>query len=115
MLVRGGEPAHLLEWTVALLALGWAAGITLGHLGKLLSLSAWAWWPPGPRPKQADLYPRRTWLAEAVLFAAGAELLAVGALAGSAPLARAGGACLLAAALAALAGAALTFVRCRHA
>ena len=44
---------------------GWAAGVTLGHLGKLLSLSAWSTWPPGPRPKQAALYPRRPWEAEA--------------------------------------------------
>ena len=43
---------------VIFLLLGWAAGVTLGHLGKLLSLSEWVWWPPGPRPKQDALYPR---------------------------------------------------------
>lgn len=37
---------------VLLLLLGWAAGVTIGHLPKLLSLSIWVWWPPGPRPKQ---------------------------------------------------------------
>jgi len=67
---------------VILLLLGWAAGVTLGHLGKLLSLSLWVWWPPGPRPKQNALYPRRVWLAEAAAFASGVEVLAIGALAG---------------------------------
>lgn len=64
---------------VALLLVGWAAGITLGHLGKLLSLSAWMWWPPGPRLKQAALYPRRLWLAEASAFAVGVQLVAAAA------------------------------------
>ena len=92
-----------------LLLLGWAAGITLGHLGKLLSLSLWVWWPPGPRPKQAALYPRRIWLVEAGAFLAGVELLAVGALLGSAPAARAGGAALVVAAVLAAAGATATW------
>jgi hypothetical protein len=73
-----------------LLLFGWAAGITAGHLPKLLSLSAWAWWPPGPRPKQADLYPRRLAQAEALLFAAGVETLALGVLVSSAAAARVG-------------------------
>lgn len=90
---------------VLLLLLGWAAGVTLGHSGKLLALSAWAWWPPGPRPKQAAFYPRRSWLASAAAFAAGTELLAAAALADSPTTARAGAAALVAAALAALHGA----------
>ncbi len=104
--VRRGVEAY-----VVLLLLGWAAGVTIGHLGKLLSLSLWVWWPPGPRPKQADLYPRRLWLGEAAAFAAGVEALAAGSLAGSTDVARAGAGLLLVAALAAAAGAALTWTR----
>jgi hypothetical protein len=92
-----------------LLLLGWAGGVTLGHLGKLLSLSLWVWWPPGPRPKQAALYPRRLWLAEAASFAAGVELLAVGALAGSLNVTIAGGMLLLVGAGLAVTGAGLTW------
>jgi hypothetical protein len=90
---------------------GWAAGVTLGHLGKLLSLSAWSTWPPGPRPKQAALYPRGAWKAEAVAFAVGVELVAAGILAESEGLARVGGGVLLASALLAAAGAAITVRR----
>jgi hypothetical protein len=94
---------------VILLLLGWAGGVTLGHLGKLLSLSLWVWWPPGPRPKQADLYPRRLWLIEAAVFAVGAELIALAALVESAGTAYVGGAALLAAAGLAGAGALSTW------
>ncbi|HVP75397.1 MAG TPA: hypothetical protein VMS63_05185 [Gaiellaceae bacterium] len=96
---------------VVLLLLGWAGGVTLGHLGKLLSLSLWVWWPPGPRPKQAALYPRGVWLAEAAVFAAGVELLAAGAFAGSGVATRAGSALLVAAAALAATGAARTWSR----
>jgi hypothetical protein len=75
---------------VLLAGVGWATGVILGHLGKLVSLSGWGAWPPGPRPKQADLYPRRAWQAEVVLFAVGVELLAVGVLASSVTAARLG-------------------------
>lgn len=88
---------------------GWAAGITLGHLGKLFSLSAWTSWPPGPRPKQASLYPRRTWLVEALLFASGIEVTADGVLSRSQPVAYLGTAALVASALAAAAGALATW------
>lgn len=104
--VRRGVEAYVL-----LLLLGWAAGVTIGHLGKLLSLSLWVWWPPGPRPKQAELYPRALWLGEAAAFAVGVEVLAAGTLAGSAALARAGAAVLVVAALAAVAGAWRTWTR----
>jgi hypothetical protein len=100
-------PRRLVAYVLALL-LGWAAGATLGHLGKLLSLSLWAWWPPGPRPKQAALYPRRLWLVEAVAFAAGLEVIVDGVLAGSTATVTAGGVLLLAAAGAACLGAVLT-------
>ena len=100
-------PRRLVAYVLALLV-GWAAGATLGHLGKLLSLSLWAWWPPGPRPKQAALYPRRLWLVEAVAFAAGLEVIVDGVLAGSTATVTAGGALLLAAAGAACLGAVLT-------
>jgi hypothetical protein len=106
ILVGAVAPRTGLTAYVVLLLVGWAGGVTLGHLGKLLSLSLWVWWPPGPRPKQNELYPRRAWLAEAALFATGVELLAAGAFAGSVGAARAGGAVLtVASALAAWAAA----------
>jgi hypothetical protein len=101
------SPARLTAYVVALLV-GWAGGVTLGHLGKLLSLSAWTWWPPGPRPKQAALYPRRVWLAEALVFAVGIELLLNGVLAGSEPVVLLAGLLLVGTAATALGAAALT-------
>ena len=83
---------------VLLLLLGWAAGVTAGHLPKLLSLSVWVWWPPGPRPKQGELYPRRLAQAEALVFALAVETLAAGVYAGSAAAAYAGAALLVVAA-----------------
>ena len=96
---------------VVFLLIGWAGGVTLGHVGKLLSLSLWVWWPPGPRPKQASLYPRRIWLAEAAAFAAGVELVAAGVLVGSTGVARAGGSVLVIAAALAAGGAWRTWTR----
>jgi hypothetical protein len=89
---------RLEELYVVFLLGGWAAGVTLGHLGKLLSLSAWTSWPPGPRPKQAALYPRRAWLLEALLFTVGIETLAAGILARSRPTAYLGATVLIASA-----------------
>jgi hypothetical protein len=80
---------------VVLVGLGWAAGIVVGHLGKLISLSGWGSWPPGPRPRQAELYPRRAWLVEAAVFLGGVQLLALGILAGADGVARSGAALLL--------------------
>ena len=92
-LIAGAGPEQRgLAAYVLLLLLGWAAGVTLGHLPKLLSLSIWVWWPPGPRPKQDTLYPRRLAQLEAVLFAAGVETTAIGVYAGSSTAARAGAA-----------------------
>jgi hypothetical protein len=96
---------------VIFLLLGWAGGVTLGHLGKLLSLSLWVWWPPGPRPKQEALYPRALWLAEAAAFALGVELLAIGSLAGSVQLVRAGSLLVLCAASLATLAAITTWLR----
>jgi hypothetical protein len=93
---------------------GWAGGVVLGHVGKLLSLSVWVWWPPGPRPKQAELYPRRLGLVEALLFAVGVEALALGVFVGSAGLARAGAIVLCGSAVLTAAGVLLT-VRARGA
>jgi hypothetical protein len=84
---------------VLLLLLGWAAGVTLGHLPKLLSLSVWVWWPPGPRPKQDALYPRRLAQLEAAVFAVGVELTVIGVYTGSSAAARAGAALVVAAAI----------------
>jgi hypothetical protein len=83
----------------------------IGHVGKLLSLSVWVWWPPGPRPKQAELYPRRTGLAQAALFALGVQLLVAGTLAASSAAATVGAVTLLVSALLAAAGAATTWRR----
>jgi hypothetical protein len=98
----------LVAYAVFLL-LGWAGGVTLGHLGKLLSLSLWVWWPPGPRPKQAALYPRAVWLGETAAFAVGVELVGLAPLTESVAAAYAGGALLVAAAALAGAGALSTW------
>jgi len=84
---------------VVLLGLGWAAGVILGHLGKLVSLSGWGSWPPGPRPRQEALYPTSLWQLEVVAFATGVELLGLGVLAGSPATALAGALAVAAAAL----------------
>jgi hypothetical protein len=83
----------------------------VGNLGKLVSLSGWGSWPPGPRPRQAALYPRRPWQAEVLLFAPGVQLLALGVLLESAGTVRAGAVVLAASAAAALAGAGITVAR----
>ncbi|MHB8642199.1 MAG: hypothetical protein ACYDA3_04870 [Gaiellaceae bacterium] len=95
---------------VFLLLVGWAANVTLGHLGKLLSLSIWVWWPPGPRPKQAALYPRGAWLTEAAAFGAGSQLVAAGVLAAASAVVYAGGALLCAAAAIAVGAASRTWL-----
>ena len=96
---------------VLLVGIGWATGVIIGHLGKLVSLSGWGAWPPGPRPKQADLYPIRAWQLEVVVFSVGIELLALGVLAGSTTTARIGAALLAGAAAIALASGAETVRR----
>ncbi|HWQ24942.1 MAG TPA: hypothetical protein VNK94_12615 [Gaiellaceae bacterium] len=98
---------------VLLVGLGWAAGVILGHLGKLVSLAGWGSWPPGPRPSQASLYPRRAWQAEAALFAMGVQLAAAGVLVGSAVLVRGGAVVLTGGALLALGGVGETLRRVR--
>jgi hypothetical protein len=90
---------------VLLVGVGWAAGVIVGHLGKLLSLSAWGSWPPGPRPRQGALYPLRGWQLEVVLFAIGAEALAAGVVLDRPALARSGGVVLACAGAVALASA----------
>jgi hypothetical protein len=105
----GGRTWRFVSGYVVLLLVGWAGGVVLGHVGKLLSLSVWVWWPPGPRPKQAELYPRRLGLAEAAAFAVGVEALSLGVFVGSAGLARAGAVVLCASAVLTLVGAVLTW------
>lgn len=102
-LLAGHRSARLQE-LAALLLLGWAAGVTLGHMGKLLAVSAWTWWPPGPRPKQAAFYPWPLWLAEGVAFGAGLQLVAAGILFASHAVLETGAAVLVAAAVLAVAG-----------
>ena len=105
----GAGGTRLVTAYVVLLLVGWAGGVVVGHVGKLLALSLWVWWPPGPRPKQTALYPRRLGLVEAGAFAAGVEALAAGVFVGSAPLARSGAAVLFCSALLTAAGAFLTW------
>lgn len=99
LLAGAGPQQRGIAAYVLLLLLGWAAGVTLGHLPKLLSLSIWVWWPPGPRPKQDAIYPRRLAQLEAVVFAAGVETTAIGIYAGSSPAARLGSVLVTAAAV----------------
>jgi hypothetical protein len=98
---------------VLLLGLGWAAGVVVGHLGKLISLSGWGSWPPGPRPTQAALYPRRGWQVEALLFAVAVEVVALGVLADSRAATRAGAVLLTVSAVVALLSALETIRRVR--
>ena len=102
----GHGGVRLVEAYIVFLLLGWAAGVVVGHVAKLLSLSIWVWWPPGPRPKQGALYPRRLALAETVAFGVGVEVLALGVLAGSTAAARVGAALVAVSALLAAATAA---------
>jgi hypothetical protein len=95
----GGGNVRWVEAYVLFLLVGWAAGVVVGHQAKLLSLSLWVWWPPGPRPKQAELYPRGPALAETIAFAAGLELLALSVLTGQGTSARAGAALVCASAV----------------
>ncbi len=97
--------ARLTAYVVALLV-GWAGGVTLGHLGKLLfGLGLVA---ARPAAEQAALYPRRVWLVEAIVFAVGTELLVNGVLGGSETVALLAGLLRAGAAATALVGAALT-------
>lgn len=115
VLAAGGGGIHLACAYVVLLLVGWAVGVVLGHVGKLLSLSVWVWWPPGPRPQQAKLYPRRLGLAAAGAFLVGVEALAIGTASESDLAARAGAVLLCASALMSLAGAVQTWERrARH-
>jgi hypothetical protein len=107
----GGGSVRWVEAYVVFLLVGWAGGVVVGHLGKLLSLSVWVWWPPGPRPKQAELYPRRLALAETVAFVAGLELLALSVLTGHAAPARVGAAIVCVSAVLAAATAAVVWSR----
>jgi hypothetical protein len=97
---------RVVEAYVVFLMIGWAGGVVVGHLPKLLSLSLWVWWPPGLRPKQAQLYPRRIAVAETAVFTAGVEVLAVAVLAGNVAAARVGAVLVLASAVVAAATAA---------
>jgi hypothetical protein len=100
---------------VVFLLAGWAGGVVLGHVPKLLSLSVWVWWPPGPRPKQSALYRRRLGIVETAFFAVGVEALAIGVAVGSTHVARLGAAVFLVSTLLTAAGAAQRDVMLRSA
>ncbi len=105
-------PRRLAAYALLLLV-GWAAGVTVGHAGKLLALSLWSGWPPGPRPRQEALYPRRLWGWEVALFASGIEVASVALLVGSPGPAAVGAALLVGSAGLALAGALVTLAGLR--
>lgn len=107
----GGGGVRMVEAYVVFLLVGWAGGVVLGHVPKLLSLSLWVWWPPGPRPKQGDLYPRRMALAATALFAVGVEALALSILAGAGTPAQVGAGLVAASAVCTAAAAAETWRR----
>ena len=100
---RAAIPASLLA------VVGMGAGVTSGHLFKVLPMLVWTGrfarlaGTPGA-PRLSDLYPAPLAIAEQVAFAAGLGLLVAGAGLGSATAARAG-ALLLAAAATAVAAA----------
>ena len=100
-----------MEAYVLLILVGWAVGITVGHAGKLLSLSIWVSWPPGPRPKQHLLYPRRLWQAETLLFAIAVETLMAATLFRAATFAEVGAVILAVSATAAALGTGQTWRR----
>jgi hypothetical protein len=104
-------PRRALVAYVLFLLFGWAGGAVLGHIGKLLSLSLWVWWPPGPRPRQSALYPRGLWLGQAAAFVSGVETLGLGILFEETVVARAGAALLCASAVLAAVAAAQTWRR----
>jgi hypothetical protein len=104
-------PKRALVAYVLFLLFGWAGGAVLGHIGKLLSLSLWVWWPPGPRPRQSALYPRGLWLGQAAAFVSGVEALGLGILFEETVVARAGAALLCASAVLAAIAAAQTWRR----
>ncbi len=103
LLAGAGPQQRGLAAYVLLVMGGWATGVTLGHLPKLLSLSIWVWWPPGPRPRQEALYPRRLAQLETAVFALGVETTAVALFLGNAAAVRAGSVVLVVAALLAVA------------
>lgn len=107
----GAGGTRLVTGYVVLLLVGWAAGVVVGHVGKLLSLSLWVWWPPGPRPKQAQLYSRRLGLVEVAAFAVGVEALTIGVLAGRALVAQVGAGVLCSSAVLSVAGVVSTWRR----
>ena len=72
-------------------------------------------WPPGPRPKQGELYDGRLWLAEGLVFALALETVAAGTLAGSRAAVTAGAAALVGAAVLACVGYARTLLSGRRA
>lgn len=100
-----GDP-HRAAIPAAILGLvGMGAGITSGHLFKMIPMIVWTGrfahlaGTPGA-PRLSDLYPARLAAVEQVSFAAGLALLTGGAAAGSADVARAGALALVVAALA---------------
>jgi hypothetical protein len=100
-----GTPARQAIAAVLLGLVGMGAGVTSGHLFKVVPMLVWTGrfahlaGTPGA-PRLADLYPGGLAVVEQAAFAAGLALLVGGAAAGSGALAAAGAGLLVVAALA---------------
>ena len=100
-----GDPYRLAIPATLLALVGTGAGMTSGHLFKVVPMLVWTGryahmaGAPGA-PRLADLYPGPLALVEQIAFAAGLALLAAGTGTGSATAARAGAALLVLAAAA---------------
>jgi hypothetical protein len=103
-----GDPYRLAIPATLLAIVGMGAGITSGHMFKVVPMLVWTGryahlaGTPGA-PTLTDLYPGPLAVAEQAAFATGLALLAAGTAAGSPDAARAGAALLVAAAAAVLA------------
>ncbi len=111
-----GNPYRAAIPAVLLAVVGMAAGITSGHLFKVVPMLVWTGrfahlaGTPGA-PRLSDLYPTALAAAEQIAFVAGLALLVGGTAAGSPTAARAGAALLVAAALAVAAAVATCVLR----
>lgn len=99
------DPVRTATAAVLLVMVGFGAGVTSGHLFKVVPMLVWTGryahmaGRPGA-PRLADMYPASLARIEQAAFAAGAVLLVAGVMAGEAPVARAGAALLCVAAVA---------------
>lgn len=100
-----GDPYRAAVPATLLIVVGMGAGITSGHLFKVVPMLVWTGrfahlaGTPGA-PRLSDLYPGPLAIAEQIAFAGGLGLVTVGAATGSSAVTRAGAVLLLFAAAA---------------